>query len=77
MRFVNNSWEMEEIGRAEYVVKDNYIQIKVSASLIGVVSTFDFKWADNSVDGGDIMQFIDLGDTAPNDRFITVTQRPK
>lgn len=69
MRFVNNSWEMEEIGRAEYVVKDNYIQIKVSASLIGVVSTFDFKWADNSVDSGDIMQFIDLGDTAPNDRF--------
>ena len=38
MRFVNNSWEMEESGRAEYVVKDNYIQIKVSASLIGVVS---------------------------------------
>lgn len=69
MKFVNNSWEMEEVGRAEYVVKGNYIQIKVDRSLIHVNTTFDFKWADNSVDSGDIMQFIDMGDTAPNDRF--------
>ena len=69
MKFKNNSWEMEEIGRAEYVVRDNYIQIKVPVSLVKVGKTFDFKWADNSVDTGDIMQFIDMGDAAPNDRF--------
>lgn len=68
-KFVKNSWETEEIGRAAYTVIGNVIQIKVSASLLGLGDTFDFKWADNSVDSGDIMQFIDLGDTAPSDRF--------
>lgn len=69
MKFLNHSWEMEEIGSAIYTVHENYIQIKVDANLLGLGETFDFKWADNSVDNGDIMQFIDLGDTAPNDRF--------
>ena len=68
-KFVNNSWEMEEVGSATYTVSGNYFQIKVDAELLGLGDTFDFKWADNSVDSGDIMQFIDLGDTAPNDRF--------
>ena len=68
-KFTNNSWEMEEVGSAAYTVSGNYIQIKVDAELLGLGDTFDFKWADNSVDSGDIMQFIDLGDTAPNDRF--------
>ena len=31
--------------------------------------TFDFKWADNSVADGNVMQFLDQGDAAPNDRF--------
>ena len=69
MRFLNNSWEMEEVGSASYTVCGNYIQIKVDADLLGLGDTFDFKWADNSVDDGDIMQFIDRGDAAPNDRF--------
>lgn len=69
MKFVNNSWETEEVGTAAYTVRENYMQIKVSADLLGLGDTFDFKWADNSVDSGNIMQFIDLGDTAPSDRF--------
>jgi hypothetical protein len=68
-KFVNNSWEMAEVGSAAYTVSGNYIQIKVDAELLGLGDTFDFKWADNSMDSGDIMQFIDLGDVAPNDRF--------
>lgn len=68
-KFTKGDWSMEEIGTAEYTVNGNYIQIKVDATRLGLGDTFDFKWADNSVDDGDIMQFIDLGDTAPNDRF--------
>ena len=30
---------------------------------------FDFKWADNSTVSGEIMEFMDLGDAAPNSRF--------
>ena len=28
-----------------------------------------FKWADNVPESGDIMDFLDHGDTAPNGRF--------
>lgn len=69
MKFVKNSWEMQEVGSAQYTVNGDYMQIKVDPALIKIEKTFDFKWADNSVDEGDIMQFIDMGDCAPNDRF--------
>ncbi len=68
-RFVNNAWEFEKVGEAEYAVSGNTIQIKVEKSLLACGDAFDFKWADNSVDDGDIMQFNDLGDTAPDGRF--------
>ena len=68
-KFMENSWKTEKVSEAEFTVFENYIQIKVSASVLGLGDTFDFKWADNSVDDGDIMKFIDMGDTAPNDRF--------
>ena len=29
----------------------------------------DFKWADNIPNGGDILDFLDHGDVAPNGRF--------
>ena len=59
----------EKVGNAEYTVSGNIIQIKVSKDILGIKDTFEFKWADNSVSDGDIMQFIDMGDAAPNDRF--------
>ena len=30
---------------------------------------FDFKWADNVSDNGDIVSWLDAGDCAPNGRF--------
>lgn len=68
-KFADGKWEMTEAGRASYTVNGKYMVIKLDAVALGLGDTFDFKWADNSVDDGDIMQFIDLGDTAPNDRF--------
>lgn len=67
--FVNGKWEFQNIGYAEYRVDGKYIVIKLNADLLGLGNEFDFKWADNSVNDGDIMKFIDLGDSAPNDRF--------
>ena len=69
MKFANNSWDMDEVCRVPYTVQGNYIQVQLDTEVLGLGDTFDFKWADNSVDSGDIMQFIDLGDAAPNDRF--------
>ena len=71
-RFVNNSWEFQEIGRAEYVLGDDYLVLKVTKDLLGLPKeavSFDFKWADNSTTTGDVMQFMDLGDCAPDSRF--------
>ncbi len=68
-KFVDGKWEFVSAGEAEYKVDGKYITIKVARSMINVADTFDFKWADNSVSDGDAMQFIDLGDAAPSERF--------
>ena len=69
MKFADGKWEMTEVGRAAYAVNRSYMVIALDAAALGIGETFEFKWADNSVDSGDVMQFLDLGDTAPNDRF--------
>ena len=45
--------------------------IEVDDSLIGLSDRddFDFKCADNSTITGEAMEFMDLGDAAPNGRF--------
>ncbi len=66
----NAEWSLSNAGDAEFTVSGNMIVIKVAKSTIKVGDTFDFKWADNSVaDGKEIMQFLDLGDAAPNGRY--------
>ncbi len=68
-KFVDGEWKFEDVGTAAYVVRENTIQLTVDAAALGLGETFDFKWADNSVDDGQIMQFLDLGDAAPDGRF--------
>ena len=41
----------------------------MDTALCGLTGDFDFKWADNSTIDGQIMQFLDQGDAAPNARF--------
>ena len=63
------AWEFETVGYAEYTQNGNVLQIKLPRAMIDFGDTLDFKWADNSVASGDIMQFWDLGDAAPNGRY--------
>ncbi len=66
----NAEWSLSSAGEAEFKVEGKTIVIKVPKSTVPVADTFDFKWADNSIsDGKEIMQFLDLGDAAPNGRF--------
>ncbi len=65
----DGAWTFEDAGTASIKVVGKTIQIGVDADTLGLGATFDFKWADNSVDDGQIMQFLDLGDTAPDGRF--------
>ncbi len=68
-KFVDGAWKFENAGTASLSVRGKAIQIAVDAAALGLGATFDFKWADNSVDDGQIMQFLDLGDAAPDGRF--------
>ena len=72
-KFSNNSWEAEKIGEAEYVLGSDYMVLKLDKRDLGLMSgeiiNFDFKWSDHSTTDGNVMEFMDLGDTAPNDRF--------
>lgn len=65
-------WAGAHIAQALYTVTGNQMVIRLSKDAVGIsghVSTLCFKWADNSTLTGNIMEFMDLGDTAPNDRF--------
>ena len=67
--FLNDSWEFEQIGEARMYIEGNMLELAVPRGLVRVKDVFDFKWADNSCDDGDIMKFYDLGDAAPDGRF--------
>ena len=65
-------WSGKHVGQALYTVDGNRMTIRLAKSTVGIsgqVSTLCFKWADNSTLTGNIMEFMDQGDTAPNDRF--------
>ncbi|MBO4422398.1 MAG: hypothetical protein J5879_03095 [Clostridia bacterium] len=66
-----DGFESEKTGEAEYKIDGQYMVISVSKELLGVteLTDFTFKWADNSTVTGNVMEFMDLGDAAPNDRF--------
>ena len=68
-KFKNNTWETESVGKGEIYIGENYVVIKLDDKICGLGADFDFKWADNSTETGQIMQFLDLGDAAPNARF--------
>lgn len=70
-KFVDNKWNFETVGEAEYSIKGKELIIKVKSSLVSLDKrdNFDFKWADNSTITGEVMEFMDLGDSAPNARF--------
>ncbi|MBO4261051.1 MAG: hypothetical protein J5921_00360, partial [Clostridia bacterium] len=69
----NGSFEGTAKGTAEIAFSGNRFTVKIAKSILGLTENkginFDFKWADNSTETGNVLSFMDLGDTAPNDRF--------
>ena len=72
-KFDGNSWTSVKAGDAEYYISGKYFAVRVDKTLLGFAEgdnvNFDFKWTDNSTETGEIMEFMDLGDTAPDGRF--------
>lgn len=74
---LSDGWSGTPVGQALYTVSGNRMTLRVSKAALGLsgsVESFLFKWADNSTTSGNVMEFMDLGDTAPNDRFAYLYQ---
>ena len=68
----NSGWNFQIIGKAKLLRFEDALIIKVPNEMLclgRVPVKFDFKWADNSVLDGDVMDFYDKGDAAPFGRF--------
>jgi hypothetical protein len=78
-RFVGtDTWAFEAVGSVAYTRSGNVLQVKIPKDMLGFVDTLDFKWADNSTPTGQIMEFLDQGDAAPNGRYtyrFTLTEQ--
>ncbi|MHC1696031.1 MAG: hypothetical protein AB9835_12350 [Eubacteriales bacterium] len=71
----DGGWTWSEVGGVEYSVNGNTLEMKIPKSLLGITGdkfTVNFKWCDNNLESGDIMDFYQYGDTAPQGRFCYV-----
>ncbi|MCD6392089.1 MAG: hypothetical protein J7M40_01140 [Planctomycetes bacterium] len=70
---LNNVWRWEKAGDLKFQFKGNRMELCVRRILLmnhtsGRID-FEFKWADNIMQNGDIMDFYVSGDVAPSARF--------
>lgn len=68
----NDGWNWEKVGSAAYEISNNVLELKIDRQLINAVSdtlNFEFKWSDNSITNGNIMDFYVNGDAVPGGRF--------
>ena len=61
-------WDWEAVGQAEWAVGGDRLKLTVPGAMLGDMSGFQFKWADNYVPG-DVYSFYTLGDAAPMGRM--------
>jgi hypothetical protein len=70
----DGEWKWEKIGRVQYVLHGNEMQVAVPRKMLGLTASknplnFTFKWVDHTPASGDILDFVDQGDCAPAGRF--------
>ena len=73
-RFTGNGFETEVVGEVTYSVKGNVLTVCIPKTMLGIPAeqldfSFGFKWTDNTLEDGDIMQWYLNGDVAPVGRF--------
>ena len=66
-------WEWEAVGEVSYNASGNTLQIAIPRKLLGIGDcasfTVNFKWSDNMQNDGDILDFYENGDVAPEGRY--------
>jgi hypothetical protein len=69
-------WHWRKVAPIRSKIVGNELQITIPRKLLQLSNrlNFEFKWADNVPESGNIMDFIDQGDVAPCGRFNCVFQ---
>lgn len=66
-------WEWETVGQVQYSANGKTLQIAVPRIMLGIDGcssfTVNFKWSDNMQSDGDILDFYENGDVAPEGRY--------
>jgi len=66
-------WSWTKAGAADYIQSGNQLALRVKRQILGLDNSsdldFEFKWSDNSITDGNIMDFYVNGDAAPGGRF--------
>ena len=73
-RFTGDGFATEVVGEVTYCVKGNVLTVCIPKTMLGIPAEeldfeFGFKWTDNTLEDGDIMQWYLNGDVAPVGRF--------
>ena len=73
-RFTGKGFATEVVGEVTYSVKGNVLTVCIPKTMLGIPADqltfeFGFKWTDNTLEDGDIMQWYLNGDVAPVGRF--------
>ena len=73
-RFTGDGFKTEVVGKVTYSVKGNVLTVCIPKAMLGIPAEqlsfeFGFKWTDNTLEDGDIMQWYLNGDVAPVGRF--------
>lgn len=66
-------WNWEPAGTVRYEIEGSRLQLAVPKAALGITGsrfTLHFKWSDNTLATGDVMDFYLYGDTAPLGRFL-------
>jgi len=73
-RSVGGKWDWQPVATVPMAHAGSEMHLSVPRALLGVPPSkgplrLRFQWADNVPDSGDVLDFIDKGDAAPNGRF--------
>ncbi|MBN2129359.1 MAG: hypothetical protein JW741_07670 [Sedimentisphaerales bacterium] len=66
-------WSWSEVGKVGFRIEGNRMELRVPRTLLDVASNspldFEFKWTDNVLASGDVLDLYLYGDVAPGGRF--------
>jgi len=66
-------WNWEEVGEVSVTVAGKTLSVTIPRTMLGLDEggfTIRFKWADNNLADGDILDLYQYGDAAPGGRFM-------